>query len=289
MIGGIERTPVSAARPDWLRIRVPAGEKRESMFEMMRGLSLHTVCEQANCPNLGECFERGTATFLILGRECTRNCTFCNVSHQTPTAVDPMEADHVVEAVTKLQLHHVVVTSVTRDDLPDGGAGQFAAVIHALRKQVPDTTVEVLIPDFQGDPDALSTVLDAGPDVLAHNVETVPSLYGDVRPMADYQQSLTLLKRASSKMSRVKSGFMLGLGETEPEVRALLHDLREAGCTHLSIGQYLQPSAAHHPVRAYIPPETFARWAEIAYEMGFGHVASGPLVRSSYHAEKGVF
>ena len=255
----------------------------------MKDLSLHTVCEEANCPNLPECFGRGTATFMILGRQCTRNCTFCNVSHHPPAPVDPNEADHVAEAVKKLRLRHAVVTSVTRDDRPDGGAGQFAKVITAIRNETPGVTVEVLVPDFRGDRAALETVLEAGPDILAHNVETVPSLYPAVRPMADYRQSLEVLRQAADwGKSFVKSGIMLGLGETENEVMKVLEDLRAVGCTHLSIGQYLAPSGRHCPVVAYVTPDQFAEWGKTARSMGFAHVASGPLVRSSYHAEEAM-
>ncbi len=297
-------------KPEWLRVRVSASSDRDEVFRLMKDLSLHTVCEEANCPNLPECFGRGTATFLILGRQCTRNCTFCNVSHNSPAPVDPNEADHVAEAVKKLRLRHAVITSVTRDDRPDGGAGQFAQVITAIRNETPGVTVEVLVPDFQGDRAALETVLEAGPDILAHNVETVPALYPAVRPMADYQQSLELLRQAADWRSDtgsdpdpgmsgqagrsgrrrpfVKSGIMLGLGETENEVMKVLEDLRAVGCTHLSIGQYLAPSVRHCPVSAYITPQRFVEWEKIARSMGFAHVASGPLVRSSYHAEEGI-
>ena len=291
-----ERLMPVKRRPDWLRIRVPAAEQRERMFALLAGLSLHTVCEEANCPNLAECFCRGTATFMILGRHCTRNCLFCNVAHEAPGAPDATEPARVAQAVAALGLRHVVVTSVTRDDLPDGGAGHFAETVRAIRAGNPDTAVEVLIPDFQGDASALEAVLEAKPDVLAHNVETVPSLYGAVRPMAGYRQSLGVLRQAadwaamhpSSSRLQVKSGFMLGLGETDAEVGALLADLRKAGCDRISIGQYLAPSPSHHPVVSYIPPESFARWERIAEGMGFAHVASGPLVRSSWHAEEGM-
>ena len=289
-------------KPDWLRVRVRSGEQREKLFSLLSSLSLHTVCEEANCPNLSECFCRGTATFMILGRQCTRNCTFCNVSHDAVEAPDPQEPAHVAEAVAVLGLRHAVVTSVTRDDLPDGGASQFEKTVRTIRERTPDVTVEVLIPDFRGNPEALKTVLSTRPDVLAHNVETVPRLYPAVRPMASYVQSLDLLRRVADyaaefsggelsgdqRRIRVKSGFMLGLGETESEVEALMSDLRATGCERLSIGQYLAPSPSHHPVIAYVTPEAFAQWEKAAYNLGFEHVASGPLVRSSWHAEEGL-
>lgn len=260
------------------------------MFRLMEGLSLHTVCEEANCPNLSECFGRRTATFMILGRNCTRNCTFCNVAHQGTDPVDCGEPRRVAEAVKQLSLRHVVITSVTRDDLADGGASQFADCITAVRKDNPQTSIEVLIPDFQGSVPALDTVLKVKPDILAHNVETVPSLYPAVRPMAIYDRSLALLERAAAFGNgiRVKSGMMLGVGETEEQVLRVMDDLLAVGCSILSIGQYLSPSSAHHPVLAYISPEQFKRYQAIAMEKGFSHVASGPLVRSSYHAEEAL-
>lgn len=276
-------------KPDWLRIRVRSDEQRDKLFALLSSLSLHTVCEEANCPNLSECFCRGTATFMILGRQCTRNCTFCNVSHMAVEAPDPEEPAHVAEAVALLGLRHVVVTSVTRDDLPDGGASHFADTIRAIRERTPEVTVEVLIPDFQGDAEALACVVSSRPDVLAHNVETAPRLYPAVRPMASYQQSLELLRRAADLGVRhLKSGFMLGLGETDAEVETLLTDLRESGCDRVSIGQYLAPSPSHHPVVVYVPPERFSDWEKRGYELGFAHVASSPLVRSSWHAEEGL-
>ena len=254
--------------------------------QLLRDLQLHTVCEEATCPNRMECFSKRTATFMILGENCTRNCTFCDVHSGTVLPPDPEEPAHVAEAVRKLGLKHAVITSVTRDDLPDGGAFHFVKVIEAVRKISSGTTIEVLIPDFLGDADALQKVIDAGPEIINHNVETVPSLYPEVRPQADYKRSLELLgrvKQADPSMI-TKSGIMLGLGETEVEVVRVLQDLRDVGCDFLTIGQYLSPSKEHHPVIEYVYPETFSRLEKEAYGLGFFAVASAPFVRSSYHA-----
>jgi len=276
-------------KPDWLKIRVSAHEERNTMFQMLEGLSLHTVCEEANCPNLSECFGRKTATFMILGKNCTRNCTFCNITHHQTDAVDFGEPDRVAAAVKQLGLRHVVITSVTRDDLQDGGAGMFASTILAIRKENPNTSIEVLVPDFQGDATALQIVLAAKPDILAHNLETVPSLYSAVRPMAIYVRSIELLKRAALVRDiRVKSGIMLGVGETKEQVLAVMDDLLKAGCRFLSIGQYLSPSDAHYPVLSYVTPDEFSEYQKTGRLMGFAHVSSGPLVRSSYHADEAM-
>ncbi|MBE0601947.1 MAG: lipoyl synthase [Firmicutes bacterium] len=274
------------AKPDWIVKRVRFGPERRKIEETLQSLSLHTVCEQAGCPNLGECFCQKTATFMILGNQCTRNCTFCQVQKGEPQPVDPLEPQHVAQAVEKLVLKHVVVTSVTRDDLPDGGAFQFARVIEAVREACPQTTVEVLIPDFQGSTQALQTVIDAKPTVINHNIETIARLYPQVRPMADYHRSLDLLRRvkASAPDIRTKSGIMVGLGENASEVLAVMRDLRAAGCEFLTIGQYLAPSERHHPVVEYIHPDVFEEYKEEADALGFAYVASGPFVRSSYHA-----
>ena len=274
-------------KPDWLRIRHTHDPNRRVVESLLDELNLNTVCREANCPNYIECFSKQTATFLILGTHCTRNCRFCNVQHAAPQAVDPSEPERVAQAVLALDLTYVVVTSVTRDDLPDGGASQFAAVIRAIRQAAPETAVEVLIPDFGGDLDALRMVTDAAPDVVSHNMETVTALYDAVRPQADYARSLGVLRdikdgRCAAPYS--KSGIMLGLGETRAQVLALFDDLRAAHCDFLTIGQYLAPSSAHYPVRAYIEPSVFAEYGEIAREKGFSFVASAPLVRSSYHA-----
>ncbi len=247
---------------------------------------LHTVCEEARCPNLGECFSKGTATILILGRICTRNCGFCAVEHGVSAPPEEEEPERVAQAVKKMGLHYVVITSVTRDDLPDGGACHFAKTIHAIRAMDRGIKIEVLIPDFKGDVSSLLTVLREGPDVLNHNIETIPRLYEGVRPQADYKRSLRLLKRAKERGSQTltKSGFMLGLGEREEEIFSLLRDLSDAGCDFLTIGQYLQPRPDRLPVVRYIPPEDFEKIKKIGEEMGFRSVASGPFVRSSFHA-----
>jgi len=273
-------------KPDWLKIKISSNAELHSVVDMMRKLNLHTVCEEANCPNLMECFSKKTATFMILGRECTRNCTFCTVSKNAPTDVDIQEPCHVAEAVKQLALKHVVITSVTRDDLPDGGAGHFAKVIEAVKEASKSTAIEVLIPDFQGNKDALYQVVKARPKVLNHNIETIRRLYPEVRPMASYDRSLELLKRIKEMDVNIysKSGFMVGLGETQEEVIDLLYDLRKFGCDIVTIGQYLAPSKKHHPVIEYVTPETFDIYKKKAEEMGFKYVASAPLVRSSYHA-----
>lgn len=258
------------------------------MAGFLKSMGLNTVCQSASCPNIGECFSRGTATFMILGDVCTRNCGFCGVKHGLPTVVDPDEPARVAEAVSAMDLTYVVVTSVTRDDLPDGGADHFAQTIRAINHTVPSAKVEVLIPDFLGDRAALKTVLDARPYVLNHNVETISRLYSEVRPDANYSRSLELLETAKEIEPSIytKSGFMVGLGETAEEVSALLADLHAVGCGFVTIGQYLRPSKSNLPVVEYIPPPVFDEYRGIGEEMGFLHVASGPFVRSSYHAEE---
>jgi lipoic acid synthetase len=275
-----------ATKPPWLRRRLPAGPAIEETRRRIRECRLHTVCQEANCPNLFECFARHTATFLILGDRCTRNCAFCAVRSGDPAPPDPLEPRRVADAAAQMGLAYVVVTSVTRDDLPDGGAAAFAATIRAIRDRMPQARVEVLIPDFQGDTAALRQVLDARPSVLNHNVETVPRLYPQVRPQADYRRSLEVLARAARYAPEIptKSGLMLGLGETEDEIRQALADLRRAGCRILTLGQYLQPSPAHHPVVDFIPPERFDQWREEALALGLAEAVCAPFARSSYHA-----
>ncbi|SHJ16957.1 lipoic acid synthetase [Geosporobacter subterraneus DSM 17957] len=278
------------AKPDWLKIKVTGGENRKRVEEIVSRLSLHTVCEEANCPNLMECFCKKTATFMILGNICTRKCTFCNVSKGTTLPIDQNEPSHIATAVKELGLRHVVITSVTRDDLTDGGAGQFANVINEIRNFDRRVTIEVLIPDFQGCLDALKIVIAAKPDIINHNIETVPRLYPSIRPAAVYNRSLELLKNVKEIDPSIltKSGIMVGLGELHEEVVAVFKDLRMNGCDMLTIGQYLAPSKDHHPVYEYIHPEVFDQYRQRGEEMGFHHVASGPFVRSSYMAEKAI-
>lgn len=273
-------------RPEWLKLSPLDPTILDRMNRLMRDLKLHTVCESARCPNRAECFARGTATFMILGDICTRNCTFCAVKHGMPQPADPEEPQHIVAAVNKLGLRYAVITSVTRDDLPDGGASQFAQTINAIHEYDSNIPVEVLIPDFKGSTSALQTVMNASPAVLNHNVETMPRLYPEVRPETNYQRSLELLEKARLLNGNfiTKSGLMLGLGETRGEVIEVMTDLREAGCDLLTIGQYLQPSLSHHKVVKYIPPEEFQEYQNIGEKIGFTAVISGPLVRSSFHA-----
>lgn len=275
-------------KPKWLRRRLPGGPDYEKVKGLVRKSRLHTVCQEAKCPNLWECFSRHTATFLILGDRCSRTCRFCAVAHGPLEAPDPDEPSRVAAAIKKLDLQYAVITSVTRDDLPDGGASQFAETIRAMRATDDGVLIEVLVPDFSGSLPALETVLEADPDVLNHNIETVPRLYPDARPEADYHRSLRLLRRARDKDPDmpVKSGLMLGLGESTEEIRETLLDLRNFGCNILTLGQYLQPTKKHLPVVRFIPPKEFENWRESALEMGFTEVASGPFVRSSYRAKR---
>ena len=276
------------AKPPWLKRRVPSGATYQETRGLIQKTHLHTVCQEACCPNLGECFSQGTATFLILGDRCTRNCRFCAVAHGPIEPPDPEEPERVAEAVHTMKLRYAVVTSVTRDDLADGGASIFAETIRKIREKTPETRVEVLIPDLRGDLDSLKTVLEARPDVLNHNVETVPRLYATVRPGAVYQRSINLLKNAHHRDPSIptKSGLMLGLGERPEEVQQVLNDLLQAGCRILTLGQYLQPSAEHLPVDRFVTPEEFEEWRKKALEMGLQEVASGPFVRSSYRAQE---
>jgi len=271
-------------KPEWLQKKINPGAHAE-MERLLGGLKLHTVCQEAMCPNISECFRAKQATFLILGSICTRLCTFCNVTKKAPLPIDPDEPARVAAAVRELSLAHVVITSPTRDDLSDGGAGLYAATVTAIRAASPDTRIELLIPDFKGDENSLQQVVAARPDILGHNVETVSRLY-HIRSGADYLRSLELLRRAHAldPLLKTKSGIMLGLGESEAEVLAVMADLREAGCSYLSIGQYLAPSRQHQPVADFIEPERFDLLREKGLALGFEHVESGPYVRSSYHA-----
>ncbi len=272
-------------KPDWLKVKYNQ-EAISEVAELMRDLRLNTVCREANCPNLGECYRRHTATFMILGSICTRNCRFCNVCTGRPAPPDPEEPENVARASAKLHLKHVVLTCSTRDDLPDGGAEQFAKTVRAIRRLCPGTTVETLISDMKGDPASLDIVLSESPDVLNHNVETVKELQKAVRPQAAYERSLGVLRYCKEKQPkiRVKTGFMVGLGETEEQIGRLMDDVLETGCDILTIGQYLQPSPAHYPVSRYATPEDFRRYKELALSKGFRYVASAPLARSSYRA-----
>lgn len=273
-------------RPAWLTLPVPEELALNRMKELLDQGRLHTVCESADCPNIGECFSNKTCTFMILGNNCTRNCRFCAVNHGIPDVVDHNEPYMLAATAKHLGLRHVVITSVTRDDLADGGASQFAAAIKAVREHLPGAGVEVLIPDFKGSWEALQLVLCAKPDILNHNIETVPRLYSVVRPHAVYSRSLELIRRTSQAGPELlpKSGLMLGLGETIDEVKQVLYDLHDAGCKMLTIGQYLSPSPQHLPVAEYVHPDTFACLGREAKKIGFTHVSAGPMVRSSYHA-----
>ncbi len=274
-------------KPEWLRRKLPDLEALGKMRGLLQRHGLNTVCQGALCPNQGECFGQGTATFLILGKTCTRNCTFCAIpTEERPPAPDPDEPRRIAQGAAELGLKHVVITSVTRDDLEDGGASLFARTIEALRRMNPQITVEVLIPDFQGSVEALKTVTDSSPNILNHNLETVPRLYPKVRPQAVYPRSIELLKRAKAMAPKefTKSGLMLGLGEEKEEILGVMADLREVSCDLLTLGQYLQPSGRHHPVIRYVPPEEFEELRVEGKKMGFRAVFSAPLVRSSFHA-----
>ena len=275
-----------ARKPPWLKVRAPGGANYVAIKHMMRDLRLHTVCEEAHCPNIGECWEHRAATFMIMGDVCTRNCAYCAVAHGTPAAYDPEEPVRLAEAVTTMGLEHVVITSVDRDDLPNGGAEIFAACVEEIRRRLPATTVEVLIPDFDGNWDALKLVMDARPDVLNHNLETVERLYRIARPGGRYDRALRLLRRAREMApgQLTKSGIICGLGEEWDELEVAMRDLREQGVDILTLGQYLRPSAAHLPVARFYPPAEFAELRRLGLALGYRHVESGPLVRSSYHA-----
>ena len=277
-----------APKPDWLKVRAPGSPGYLRLKGLMRELGLHTVCEEARCPNIGECWNHGTATFMILGDTCTRACSYCAVAHGKPGAVDPAEPQRVAEAIHRLDLSYVVITSVDRDDLPDGGASIFAASITETRSRLPECRIEVLIPDFQGREQSLQTVLDARPDILNHNTETVPRLYRMARSGGRYERTLELLARSRRYAPDIptKTGLMVGLGEEFDELVATFKDLRAVGCEILTVGQYLRPTSAHAPMARYYHPDEFRDLKRIALDLGFVHVESGPLVRSSYHAHE---
>jgi len=285
----IEPATTPKRKPAWIRARSPAHPAVTRLKEVLRENRLHTVCEEASCPNLGECFAGGTATFMIMGDICTRRCPFCDVAHGRPDPLDVEEPENLARTIRQMALRYVVVTSVDRDDLRDGGAEHFARCIAAIRAQNPDIQIEILVPDFRGRMDrALDIFVNSPPDVFNHNLETVPGLYKKVRPGSDYAWSLNLLKRFKALHPGVptKSGLMLGVGETSEEVEQVMRDLRAHDCNMLTLGQYLQPSIHHLPVESYVHPDEFTRLGELGYELGFAHVASGPMVRSSYHADQ---
>ncbi len=280
--------PFRHRRPEWLRVKAPWGATFSEVRQLMRGERLHTVCEEAHCPNIGECWGSGTATFLILGDVCTRSCGFCAVATGRPEPVDEDEPQRVAEAIEKMGLRHAVITSVNRDELPDGGASVFAECIALTKERSPGCSIEVLIPDFKGDRGALASVMEAGPDILNHNIETVSRLYSTVRPQADYSRSLGVLEAAKAMSGSVltKTGIMVGLGEEWVEILQVMHDCGEAGVDIMTIGQYLRPSEDHVPIHRYYTPEEFELLRELGLERGLAWVESGPLVRSSYHAER---
>lgn len=276
-------------KPQWLRVKAPQWERVGNVKGILRDLGLNTVCEEASCPNIGECFNAGTATFLIMGPACTRACPYCDIDFEKkPQALDPTEPLRLAEAVRRLNLNHVVITSVNRDDLADGGASQFGRCIAEIRAIMPQTTIEVLIPDLCGNWDALEIILQAKPEVLNHNTETIPRLYRRVRPQGDYHRSLELLEKSHqiAPWLYTKSGIMVGLGEADEEVRQVMQDLRQVNCDILTIGQYLQPSAKHLGIQDFVTPEQFEAWREYGESLGFLQVVSSPLTRSSYHAEQ---
>lgn len=275
-------------KPEWLKIKLPRGFKASQVVEMLNERHLHTICSSGMCPNRAECWGNGTATFMLCGAVCTRNCRFCNVTGGKPAPLDPQEIEDIVRSVKELKLKHVVITSVTRDDLPDGGARHWATMIRRLHEECPGVTMEVLIPDMQGRTDLLDIILDEHPDVISHNLETVRRLTPEVRRVATYDRSLQVLEYLARKGANTKSGIMLGLGETEEEVLQAMDDLRAVGCRIMTIGQYLQPSKLHYPVQDYIHPDKFEEYRLKGIEKGFAHIESAPMVRSSYHAEKHV-
>lgn len=284
----LESTPAKARKPDWLRVKLPIGEQYLRLRGLVDHYHLHTICESGNCPNMGECWGAGTATFMILGNTCTRSCGFCAVATGRPEPVDWDEPQRVAEAIHLMKVRHAVITSVDRDELPDGGSRLWFNTIRAIRALNPDTTLETLIPDFQGKWDNLEPLIQAAPEVISHNLETVERLTRQVRIQAKYRRSLEVIRRLRSAGMRTKSGIMLGLGESRLEVLSSMEDLRANGCEVLTLGQYLQPSPQHLPVLRFVPPDEFSDYRVEGYRMGFDYVESGPLVRSSYHAEKHV-
>lgn len=275
-------------KPEWLKVRLPHGFKTKDVIGLLNDKHLHTICSSGMCPNRAECWGAGTATFMLCGNICTRNCRFCNVSTARPKPLDPNEIDEIAASISKLNLRHVVITSVDRDDLPDQGASHWAAAIRAIKERCPGVTMEVLIPDFQGRHDLIDKIIAEGPEIISHNMETVRRLTPSVRSVATYDRSLGVLAYIASKGVRTKSGIMLGLGETKEEIVQTMDDLRAVGCEVMTIGQYLQPSREHYEVQAYITPEEFEQLGNIARSKGFRHVESAPMVRSSYHAEKHI-
>ncbi len=283
-----EKEKPQPRRPEWIRAKLPYGESYSKLLHLMRGKELHTVCEEARCPNLGECWGRGTATFMILGDVCTRSCGFCAVKTGKPTILDTDEPRRVAEAVASMKLKHVVITSVNRDELNDGGASIFAETIRQIRIREPKCRIEVLIPDFKGDKVAMDIVVDAAPDILNHNLETVPRLYSVVRPQAKYERSLEVLKYFKEHGLVTKTGVMVGIGERPEEILEVMKDMRKSDVDILTVGQYLQPTKEHLPIDRYVTPDEFAMYKKNGLDMGFKYVESGPLVRSSYHADEQI-
>lgn len=285
----IKETRVDFRRkPEWLKIKLPKGFKTQQVVGLLNEKGIHTICSSGMCPNRAECWGAGTATFMIGGNICTRNCRFCNVTSGRPLPLDPQEIDDICESVNQLKLKHVVITSVDRDDLPDCGASHWAAMIRAIHEKCPGVTMEVLIPDFKGRKELLDIVIAEKPDIISHNLETVRRLTPDVRTFATYDNSLYVLGYLADNGMKVKTGIMLGLGETREEILETMHDALKAGCSIMTIGQYLQPSKENYPVQDYIHPDLFAEYGEIGKNMGFRHIESGPMVRSSYHAERHI-
>lgn len=281
-------TELIRRKPEWLKIKLPRGFKTSQVVGLLNSHGLNTICSSGMCPNRGECWGNGTATFMIGGNVCTRTCKFCNVASGKPSPLDEKEIADIVDSVKKLNLKHVVITSVDRDDLPDYGAGHWVSLIRALKRECPEVTMEVLIPDFRGREDLIDLIIAEKPDIISHNLETVRRLTPEVRSVATYPTSLKVIERVAQAGLRSKSGIMLGLGETEEEILETMDDLRAVGCEVMTIGQYLQPSRKHYPVKEYVTPQQFAQYGEIGKKKGFRHIESGPMVRSSFHAEKHI-